>query len=968
MTFFRITILALLLSAISFAQEFSVSGTVVDSGNGTGLRNANVVFIHLPDSTRKGDVTSSDGSFEVKELVRGRYIMRITYIGYTTYSRPVQITDKSVALGKIRLAEASVKLGEVEIEGRLPVARVKDDTTEVSADAFKVNKDATAEDLVTKIPGVVVQNGQVQAQGQAVQKVLVDNKPFFGNDPTAALKNLPAEVISSVQFYDERSEQSRFTGFDDGNTQKTINFITRAGMRNGQFGKFYAGYGADDEYQPGEYKVGGSLNLFSGDRRLTILGMSNNVNEQNFAVEDILGATGGGSGPGGQGFRMISSLASSGAGRLFQMGGRGGGFGGGDIGNFMVQPRGGVATTHALGLNYSDKWTDAVEVSGSYFFNLSKNDATSSLLRRYVFEAPAAQLYGETETAANDNMNHRFNMRAEWTIDTLNSVLIRPRFTFQQNEGSSVLFGETMQDTARLNNTNINRTSDLDGLNLSNDILYRRKFETRGRTFSLSFNQAYNSSTGTSGAKSNYTVFGANGSSDLIDQTATLDRAGWTLGGNIAWTEPITEKLLAQVSYNVNQNRSESDKQTFNLSNSGLYDALDTTLTNTYDNRYTTHAGGADLRWNDEELNGSAGVSYQVATLAGTQTFPYTADLSTTFTDVLPNAQLRWRITREKNLNFFYRTRTNAPSVEQLQNVLDNSNPLQLRAGNPDLTQDYQHTVMLRYTAADMARLNYFFAMLYGSYTYNSVANSTLYADQETDILLGGRTITIPRGAQFTRPVNVDGAMSLRTMMTYGLPVEFLKTNMNVSAFVNMSRTPGLINGATNYASSPSYGFSLVFASNISPELDYTLSSLSILTTTRNTLQSQLNSDYFMQSTRVRLSWTFWEGFVLSSDVSHTYSSGQTTGYNQDFVIWNIGLGKKFLANDAAELRLTFFDLLNQNRSISQTSNELYIEDNRTEVLQRYALLTFSYNLRNFTSGMSPDRGPRHGDGPPMRP
>ncbi|MDH7516080.1 MAG: TonB-dependent receptor [Bacteroidota bacterium] len=938
----------LLFSASSLAQEYTVSGTVVDSAKGTGLSNANVVLIRLPDSTMKGSVTDEVGKFTVKDLTRGRYILRVTYIGYKTHTRRLQITDKSLSLGKIALREDEVRLNPVDIEGQLPVAVVKGDTTEMRASAYKVNPDATAEDLVTKMPGVVKQDGQVQAQGETVKEVQVDGKRFFSGDPTAALRNIPAEVIDRIQIFDQQSEQSRFTGFDDGNTSKTINIITRGGIRYGQFGKITAGYGTDDEYNPGEYKVGGGLNLFNGDQRLTILGMTNNVNEQNFAIEDIVGAMGGGRPPGGGGggvFRTLANIAGGSgiAGRILGAPGRGG-FGGG-LSDFMVMPSGGMTTTHALGLNYADKWFEKVDVQGSYFFNYTDNSAENDLFRRYVLSSTTDQTYDQREISSSNNVNHRLNLRLDWEIDTMNSILFRPRVTAQLNDGSSDLFGRTLSASVPTNSTSTLRNTTLNGINASSEILYRHRFEKQGRTFSISVQPGYNNTTGDASLRSAYRTFGTDSTLESYDQQADLRKDGWSLAGEVGYTEPLADRILLQFRYNGSRNWDESYKHTYNRSPLGSYDLLDTALSNTYENSYLSQSMGADFQYRTDSINATVGVSYQWSTLEGTQVFPYASDISHSFRNVLPNARFRWRITREKDLMGFYRARTNPPSISQLQDVIDNSNPLQLSTGNPALKQDYQHFLMLRFHSADFMRGTYFFLTFSGSYTFNSIQTSTYYAERDT--LIAG--IPLVRGAQLTRPENIDGAYSVRGLITYGLPVSWLMSTVNVTAFANLSRSPGLINGEKNEATSPSAGLTLVLASNISPAVDFSVSSLTIYTTTKNTLRENMNTEYWTQNTSLRLNWIFWKGFFVNTEVNHQLTSGLSAGYERNVVLWNAGIGKKFLKNDAGEVRLTLYDLLNQNTNTQRTNTEFYIQDSRSNTLRRYALLTFSYTLRNIS-------------------
>ena len=342
------TLLFSLFCSVSlFSQSFSVSGKIVDASTNESISAAHISLMHPWGDAYKTAVSNNDGTFEITGISKGGYKMQITYIGYTDFVSEITISNQNINLGTLKLSEG-IELSEVEVTGKIPLAEQKGDTTQYNADAFKVMQDASAEELIEKMPGVVVQDGKVQAQGEDVKEVLVDGKPFFGNDPQAALKNLPAEVISKIQVYDQTSEQAAFTGFQDGETTKTINIITRPEMRNGQFGKVYAGYGYEDRY-----KGGGNGSFFNGDQRISIIGQSNNINQQNFSSEDLLDVTGSSRGRGrGRGGRGG--------------GGRGGSRGGGSSRDFLVPQQGGIASTNAIGLNYSDQWGKKVEVSGSF--------------------------------------------------------------------------------------------------------------------------------------------------------------------------------------------------------------------------------------------------------------------------------------------------------------------------------------------------------------------------------------------------------------------------------------------------------------------------------------------------------------------------------------------------------------------------------------------------------------------------
>ncbi|HRH36346.1 MAG TPA: carboxypeptidase-like regulatory domain-containing protein, partial [Catalimonadaceae bacterium] len=270
---------------VSFAQTgFRIQGKIVEDGKEVGMPGAACVLLKQDSSIVTGLQSDEDGRFFFKELNPGKYILRIQYLGYETRFIPVSIDNEDVRMGPLALKEATSTLKAVNVVGRIPPVRQLGDTTQYNADGYKTNRDASAEELVTKMPGVTLQDGKVNVQGEEVKRILVDNKPFFGDDPSSALKNIPAEMIDKIQVFDQASEQSRFTGFNDGNTTKTINIVTRSGMRSGTFGKVYAGAGNDDRY-----KSGLVLNKFSGTQRISLLGQANNINEQNFSVSDLMG-------------------------------------------------------------------------------------------------------------------------------------------------------------------------------------------------------------------------------------------------------------------------------------------------------------------------------------------------------------------------------------------------------------------------------------------------------------------------------------------------------------------------------------------------------------------------------------------------------------------------------------------------------------------------------------------------------
>ncbi|MBK6929417.1 MAG: TonB-dependent receptor [Saprospirales bacterium] len=937
----------LFFSQMLDAQTFSISGKIVDENN-NALPGATVSLQHPWGDPVKNTASDAAGNFALLNIGKGGYKLVVTAIGYSPHRQEITLSDRSVQLGALALSPNPLVLEGVEVKGTVPIAQQKGDTTEFNASAVKVMKDASAEDLVEKLPTITVENGTMKAQGENVGQVLVDGKPFFGNDPAAALKNLPAEVIEKVQIFDQQSEQSQFTGFQDGNTTKTINIVTKTGMRTGQFGKVYAGYGYDDKYQ-----AGGNINLFDGNRRLSFIGMTNNINIQNFSYDDILGVMG-----------------SGGSGRMRSMGGGGrpgGGRSGGPAGDFQVRPQGGIAATTALGLNYSDQWGKSVEVSASYFLNDGSSNAESATYRQFLNNGAFAEIYDETNRTASHNANHRFNARMEIKLDSMNSLMIRPRLTIQQNDGTSAIFGETTLEDALLSQTDNIFSSDLAGINFDNSLLWRHRFAKTGRTFSFNVSSGFAPKNGNSKLRSSDVYFTGQPFQDSLDQRSTLDLNSWNIAGNLEYTEPLDANSQLLFNYRLSYQQEASDKQTYDFvaSDQG-YTALNEQLTNIFSNDYITHQTGAGYNYSrGRALNFNLRANVQWAELSNKKTFTLPGQFGQTFFNVLPSAMLRYSLDETRNIRLFYRTNTQLPSVDQLQDVLDNTNPLQLRAGNPDLRQSFQQNLFFRFQSSDPEKSSTFFGMAGAGMTTDYIANATYLASSDNPIF---QQYDIPPGAQLTRPVNLNGYWNARSFVSFGKPVRGLKTNANLDLSYNYTRSPGLINDVLNYSNNHSIGLGVTFASNISEQVDFTVSARPVWNRVTNSAQTRSNTEYVTQSSRLKFNWIIVEGFVLRTDLTHTLYSGLSDGFNQNYWLWNLGIGKKIFKNDRGEITLAINDLLKQNQSITRNITEIYIEDLQTNALQQFIMLSFTYNLRNFNTGKQSTRSREPGGGLGPRP
>lgn len=923
----HIIVVILIFTAQLNAQGLYINGKVSDAITGNNLSSANVILYHLPDSTIQGTSTNSKGNFKLQSIKKGNYSLVIKYLGYKSYSIQLVVTNKSIDVGEIKLNPVKVQIEEVYVVDKVPVAVQSGDTLVYNADAFKVNKDAVAEDLLQKVPGIQVEDGKVKAQGEEVKKVYVDGKTFFGDDPNMALKNVPADIIEKVQIFDQQSEQSEFSGFDDGSTEKAINIITRLNISSGTFGRLKAGYGNEDRYN-----AGGDVHMFSDEQRLSLIGQLNNTNEQGFSSMDMLGVMGG----------PDSKMGMN-------------GMGSGDLhigGENMSQPnmigsQGGKTDVRGIGFNYNYEWNKNDEIGGSYFYNNTDNDLLSKLNRNYLINTSNGQTYLENTSTNSQNTNHRFNLRFDYSIDSLNQIRFIPSFSLQKNKSYSDLNASTSQINNLINSTRSISSTDLNAINFSSMLMYRHSFNKSGRTISVGLNTNINKSDGDKKQFSESIYYNSLTQTDTIDQLTDLLSKGSTIATNLTYTEPINTYNYLMFNASHSMSKENNDKKTYGYSIlNDNYSLLDTTLSNEYDKNYINSSVGFGLRYQKNKISINANLNYNHSVLTSEQIYPYSYVLEKSFNSILPSVILRYNISRDKNLNVFYRASNNAPSVTQLQNILDNSNPLQLSIGNPELKQEYNHNAVVRFTTINFSNMNTFFMMLSGNYKSNYIGTNTIIAKNDT-VLANG--ILLNAGSQISKPENVGGYVSAETYMTYGLPADFISSNVNLNLQASYTRTPGIVNNLSNYSNDYNCGLGAVVSSNISTDIDFLISSTTSYNLVKNSRSKANNEEYFSQLSRLRLYWLLFDEFVLQGDLTHKYDGGLSDSFDPNTFSLNMSFGMKFFSDNRAELRLSIYDLLNQNSNISRQTTDYYLQEYSTNVIGRYFLLTFMYNLRSFS-------------------
>lgn len=937
----------------SFAQTAGLNGRVLDDVSGKPFRGATISLLDQADSSLlRFDIADAAGAFRMPGLSPGSYILTVSAAGYQQYAGFFKMEGQEKSLPDIRLFRIEKNLATVTIIAKIPPVIQNGDTTQYNADRFKVNPDANAEDLLKKMPGITVdKSGTVTAMGEQVKNVTVDGKRFFGDDVTAALRNLPADVIDKIQVFDRLSEQSQFTGFDDGTGAKGMNIVTRTGMRNGRFGRIYAGAGTDSRYQ-----TGGNVNLFKGDRRISLAGLFNNINQQNFSTEDLFGVTGSGGG-------RSSGGGNRGGGRM-----GGGGTGMGGFSNFLVGQQNGISDTKSTGINYSDKWGDKTDVSGSYFFNHGNTNNDQLSNTQFYFSDSADQFYREQEMSASSNTNHRFNFRVDHKFDSNHSVLFTPSFSYQENNNDNEVGGvRSLKTGVPLSSNDYVRAAATTGYNTNNSLMYRYAFPKRGRTFSVNVGLGGNRKDGGIFlASRNEFQSGPAGRIDSVRQRTDQEVEGASYSAGLSYTEPAGKDGQLQLTYNPAFTNTRSDQIVFAFDSLSLkYDRLDSGLSNKFLNKVESHTAGLNFRKGDRDNMLNFGLNFRYTAMHSDQEYPSLYAVSASFKNLLPNLMWRKKMASGKNINVYYRSSANTPSVSQLQNVVDNSNSLLLSTGNPDLRQQVNHTMGSRYSVTNAAKGTSFFANVFTQASDDYIATATYTAGRDT--VLSNQVVLRP-GTQLSKPVNLKGYLSTRVFLTYGLPVKKLKSNLNLNAGLNWSRIPGMV----NYIKGKTYNYTInagaVFSSNISQYVDFTLSYSGAFSTAENTISPALNSEYVNNTLGAQCNLLSKKGWFFNTDLTGQYYSGLSEGYDQAYWLWNAAAGKKFLKNQGAEIKLSVFDILKQNQSITRTVSEASIEDVRNTVLRRYFMLTFSYKLRNFGAPPKNPGRDRERDMPPGGP
>ncbi|MCH7408591.1 outer membrane beta-barrel protein [Belliella sp. DSM 111904] len=902
----------LVCSASLYAQ--SISGRVLDQESKETLPGAYVFIKTINGETLQSTFTDGNGKFSFQKPTARTFKIEISFVGYSTNIIEIEKIENN-SVGDIEISEDGQLLETFEIRAQVLTGEVKGDTVAFNANAFKTRPQANADELIRKMPGVVMRGGTIEVQGEVVGRVLVDGEPFFGDNPAMAMANLPVEIIDKIEFLDQRSDQAVLTGFDDGNTTKTINIITKKEVKSGMFGRVSAGYGTDNNYLGSA-----ALNFFKGSQRTTVLGLTNNINQQNFSSDDLEGAFGDAAGQAG-----------------------GGGRGGNPL---QTWERPGITVTNAAGFNFSDKFDNGkAKITGSYFFNDNRNTLNRVSSRAYILPSDSLQLYNQETNDVSHSQRHRLDLRLDYDITDKHAIIWRPRFNTQMREFTNSTVAQNLLDP----NSPINEIDNVtvgsnQWFSFDNDFTYRFKFNKPGRILSTSATTRLNSNERISNLTSVNTDFETAAVDSLIQNT-TFNSNNFNYRISFDYNEPLSEKSQLRLQYRIGNDLGDTRQEVRQrLAESTIFE-LDSALSNTFENSYLQQQSGIGYRFNNEKFRIFTSVDYEVSNLDSDRIFPGFENTQRTFRNVIPRAVINYNASEKTNIRLDYRTRTDAPSIRQLQEVIDNRNPIQVSTGNANLVQEYEHRIFARIRNINTETSRSFFMFVSGSRRNNYLGNSTFVAAADT--LLEGNVL-LRQGGQFNKPVNLDGYWDARSYVSYGFPIAAIKSNLNISTRVNYTNRPGVINDQLNINRNLAVAPGLGISSNISERLDFNLSTEGSFNTVQSTIQTSLDNNFYTQNTRLDFYWQPLGGFFVSSNVNHMIFQGLGEGFDRTVVLMNADLGYRFGSKEKLEAKLTVFDLLNQNTSITRQVTDVFIEDQRTNVLTRFVMLSLTYNLRSF--------------------
>jgi hypothetical protein len=942
-----------------------VSGSVVDTTQLT-LPGSNVkIRTELGDSSIA--IADINGKFTFPSVKGNKLTLTVSSIGFEGLIKhyTLQNDGKPVVLDPVVLRSATKQLGVVTIVGVNPIV-FKEDTVQYAVAAYKVRENAPIEDVLKKIPGVdVATDGTVSSQGKQITKVRVNGKDFFGGDVQSATKNLPADVIESVQIIDDYGDQANLTGIKTGEPNKVLNLTIRKDKNYGYFGQATAGDGSDLlPKEPGVTNANryiGLLNFFKfkGDQQISVLGNLNNTNVNTFSYGAAAGAAAGGGGFGGGG-------------------GRGNALRGASSSSTTSAP--GITNARSIGLNFRDQWGKKLSVYGSYSFTNNSTFTNSTVEQTNISTNPSVS--NQQSAGTSSPTNHRFNFNLEWKPDTLNYLKVTPTFNYAGTDVTSLdsqaLSRRGIQTLAYSSNTISNSTAPNYGITG----FFNRRFKNTKRNLNIGFSANTINSSAYQSLVNHYTL---GEPTAPLDQKINSTNRTTSYGANLSYLEPLGKVSFLEANYAYNYSFTSNNVETDTLSNlTNNYDRYDF-LSNNYKYTFTTNRFGLNYRIIEKKYNLTLGIGGQPSSLSGTNVKTGVGTNFSTF-NIIPAASFNYNFSRSQALRFNYSGTSSQPAFNQLQPVIDFTNALYPVQGNPNLKPSFSNSLSLRYNMFSFQTGNIFLVGVNFTQTDHQIVQNIVSYPSKFDaaVLAANPSLKNYQSTNLIQYLNADGYYQAGANFMYSKPWSERKYTLifngqvsytnNINYTQNVDTLNNITPMAKNIAKTLTVAPQLRFRMNVTDVIDaevFSRLTLNNITNSLNTPLTSQNTNIHSIDLGINGKNYIWKDWTFSYDYTKTLNYGYSSSLNvKNPNILNAYIERRFLKDHRGTLRFAAYDLFNENTGFSVVNTGGATTQTNINRLGRYALLTFTFRLQKFSgkTPSNPDRGFRSGDGGGNRP
>ena len=904
-------IFTLLLTSSILAQsyQFKITGTINSEKEQTPIDAATVHLERVKDSAIVTyTITNDKGKFSLEGKSYDKNVkLFISYVGMDSYSKQIQLDKSSTLnLGTISLKEESNILSEVVIQSRAPIT-VKKDTLEFNVKSFKTKKDANVEDLLKKLPGVEVdENGKITVNGKEVNKILVNGKPFFGNDPSITTKNLTKDIIEKVQITDTKSKSEAFTGENGDANNKTINLTIKKENNKGWFGRVSGGVGTDKRYEGAAM-----VNRFDNNQRFSVLASTNNINSPGFSFGEIQKMFGGGGNIwiGGNGGFSINGRR----------------FGGGS----------GIIKSKTAGATYADEFGKGLDVNANYFYSGSTSNNESKSNREYTL--PDRKYFSNSTTSSDDeNHNHSFDTEFDIEIDSTLLINIRPTFVFNKREGSSRRQEESLDENNTLtNNYTSTAYATSEANNFENRLDITKKMGSKGSFIKASITNRIDKADTEEINKSTIEVFGSSPSTEIRDQKSSIENNLTGITTRFVYRFPlVANKFFLDAKYRYQRDERENKENTFDFDDTTQqYSNFNTDLSSDFTYNDITKTPAVELVYRTKKWRFNFETGFVNRTLENNDQLRPELSLQKDYNNLDLNSSFRYRFDSKASVYFDYRLSNNAPNINQIQPFSDVTNPSNIITGNPNLKPTQSHTAYINFNKFNWQARTGFWVYMRGSLYNDQVITNTSIDDdlvRNTTYENTNGGYDFVGGGSYSKKIKLDSIVSLQ-----------LRAGAHIRTDKNFNILNDIKEGAKTTSLSPTFRATLEWDKIASIEGSYDID----FSNTKYDINTTQNRNFTRHSVDIRTKTNIPKKLEWINDIRYTYNPN-VIGFNKASWFWNATLAYSVL-KDQGTISLKAYDLLNQNTNAQRRATSNYIEDSESTVLQQYFMLGFSWKFNS---------------------